>query len=268
MAYDDKEYSVDSGEPYELYDFIRGSWAMYLTSRATELYINDNQIYKPASIKRSKIRQGEELKKDVIQITVPRGHELAAEFLLYPPEDTVSITIRRLHRSLVFDEAVVMWKGRVVGAEPKGEKVEISCESIYTSMRRKGPRLKAELICQHVLYGPGCKADKAAKEFNDSIASVDGTTIEMDNATSYSDGWFSGGILEYDNDSRFIVSHSGDTLKISRPLVSLSAGDTVALYPGCDRTIATCRDKFNNLDNNLSFPYIPGKNPFQVSIKY
>lgn len=269
MAYTDKELSTQDGEIYEMYDFIRGTWAMYLTTRATEVRVSDLQVYEPAPITRGKIRQGEDIRKDVITITVPRGHALAAQFVNIAPEATTSVTIRRNHRTLDFSEAVVIWKGRVIGAEPKGQKTEISCESIYTSMRRIGPRFRAELICQHVLYSAECGADQPAMRVDDTIASMTSPTVlEMNSISgSYDSGWFSGGILEHEGDSRYIIAHSGSTITISRPMQNLSVGDEVALYPGCDRIITTCRDKFDNKNNYLGFPWFPEKNPFQVSIK-
>jgi uncharacterized phage protein (TIGR02218 family) len=35
-------------------------------------------------------------------------------------------------------------------------------------------------------------------------------------------------------------------------------GDDVRLIAGCDKTLATCRDKFNNVENFRGEPYIPG----------
>lgn len=268
MAYADKEYSVADAEPFELYDFIRGTWSMYLTTKAEQFYVNESQIYEPAPISRSKVRQGQELRKDSISLVVPRGHDLAAEFINVAPEETTSVTIRRLHRGLDFSEAVVRWKGRVIGAEPQGEKVEIICESLYTSMRIAGLRTRAELICQHSLYDSGCTVNEADHQVTDTIDSVSGSTVTMTAISgSYADGWFSGGILRTGDNSRFIVAHAGNTITLSRPLKELEAGLSVDLSPGCDRTMATCRDKFNNILNYLGFPWMPTQNPFQVSIK-
>jgi len=269
MTFNDKEYSTDDAAPYEIYEFVRGTWVMRLTTKDTELYISDNEIYQPAPISRDKIRQGEEIRKDTITLTIPRGHALASEFISIAPESTTTVTIRRLHRGLDIGEAIVVWKGRITGAQPRDEKVELSCESVYTSMRLHGLRLRAELICQHSLYDQYCKADQPAKRVDDTIATMTSPTILEMNSISgtYTDGWFSGGILDYNQDSRFIVSHSGSTLRISRPLPGLAVGSSVALYPGCSRTISACRDKFNNLNNFLGFPWMPQENPFQVSIK-
>ena len=38
----------------------------------------------------------------------------------------------------------------------------------------------------------------------------------------------------------------------------LGVGDTVRLTPGCDKSFATCRDKFSNGVNFQGFPHMPG----------
>ena len=47
-----------------------------------------------------------------------------------------------------------------------------------------------------------------------------------------------------------------------------AVGDTIYLYPGCDRTLATCTAKFGNSANFGGFPFIPTKNPFGGSPIY
>ena len=264
----DLEYSVDRGEPFELYEFTRGVWNMYLTTRKTEFYVHDLQIYEPASITRGKIEHGEDPSRDQITITLPRNHDLVSEFINQPPETSTSVTVKKLHRGLVYADAVVIWKGRVVSCESKGEETVYECESVYAMMRRYGLRYRCELICQHPLYGVDCGANQPAVRFDDTISGVTNpTTLVMSATSSYADGWFSGGIIADLDDTRFITSHVGNTLTISRPLASLTAGTAVALYPGCDRTLATCVSKFGNVINALSFPWFPKNNPFTVSIK-
>jgi GH24 family phage-related lysozyme (muramidase) len=80
---------------------------------------------------------------------------------------------------------------------------------------------------------------------------------------------------------RFITNHSGSTLTLIRQLDSLSeafakqgygqgygygyGGLVARIFPGCDRTTQTCKDKFDNLNNNGAFPFIPLKNPMSGS---
>jgi uncharacterized phage protein (TIGR02218 family) len=52
--------------------------------------------------------------------------------------------------------------------------------------------------------------------------------------------------------------NSGGTVYFVVPLPALpTAGDTFTIYPGCDKTQATCASKFSNLANFGGFPYVP-----------
>jgi uncharacterized phage protein (TIGR02218 family) len=50
----------------------------------------------------------------------------------------------------------------------------------------------------------------------------------------------------------------------STPPADLKAGDQVTLTAGCDKSFATCRDKFANAENFRGFPHMPG-NDFVIS---
>jgi uncharacterized phage protein (TIGR02218 family) len=38
----------------------------------------------------------------------------------------------------------------------------------------------------------------------------------------------------------------------------IAIGDTFDVTAGCDKSLATCRGRFNNVPNFRGFPYIPG----------
>jgi uncharacterized phage protein (TIGR02218 family) len=263
----DLEHSVDSAAPFELYQFRRGAnWAVYITTSAG-VYNGGSHSYKPVPIERTKLRQGQDTLKDSITLTIPRSHSLASEFLLFSPEESTSVTIIRQHHGLDFSESVVIWKGRVIGAKGSGEKVEINCESIFTSIKRRGLREKTERICQHALYSSGCGVNQPEYRVDDIISGVSGPVITMQSISGFDDGYFNGGILEHLSDSRFIIKHVGNTITLSRPMDLLAVQMEVALYPGCNHTWATCILKFNNVINFKGFPWIPARNPFSQSIK-
>ncbi len=80
------------------------------------------------------------------------------------------------------------------------------------------------------------------------------------------DGWFRLGVVEWtsgDNDGRLMEVRSW-TQATSEVVLFLGmpgdiqVGDTLTIYPGCDKKFTTCRDKFDNLENFRGEPYVPG----------
>jgi len=55
------------------------------------------------------------------------------------------------------------------------------------------------------------------------------------------------------------VSGIGVTIELwHEPPRAVQIGDQLTLTAGCDKTLGTCRDKFNNIENFRGFPHIPG----------
>jgi hypothetical protein len=82
-----------------------------------------------------------------------------------------------------------------------------------------------------------------------------------------------GSLKASDGTLRMIVGHQtvggSVVLTLMRPILQLSidiggvTGTALATaYPGCDKSTATCRDKFHNLGNHGGCPGITGINPF------
>lgn len=263
-TYTDMETSAAGGQPFELYEFANSAGTIYYTSRA-EVWHDGGIIYWPLAITRSSLRQGESVPKDAVTLTVARGSDLAQALMALAVGEVTTVTIKRTHAGLDPGEAVTVWKGRITGQAPEEEKYVVAAESIYTSIRRQGLSMKFELTCVWPLYGTGCGVNRQLYRTDVSVAVVDGVSVQL--SGSFSAGYLTGGILEHEGAGRFIKAQSGvDTVTIARTLPDLATGDTVSVYPGCDHTVDTCRNKFGNLNNYLGFPWIPKQNPFDGRI--
>ena len=79
------------------------------------------------------------------------------------------------------------------------------------------------------------------------------------------DNYYTGGLIRITitgvPHARAILTHTGDDIEIDLGIPGLAVGNVLQTLPGCDRTINTCINKFNNVDNYGGFPYIPIKNP-------
>jgi len=263
MTYAAYETSLDSGSPVELYEFIQGLSKWYYISGA-EPFVSLGRTFVPAPITRDRIKQGEDALKETLTLTFPRGNEFAAQFLGFAPDLVTVVNIYRMHWNDPDKQLTQYWKGRVSGAKVSGNTVDVECESVFTSIRRPGLRAKFELSCRHTLYARGCNVNQEAYIHSGTLLSISGgTNLTVGGAGNFPAGYFTGGmVISPDFGSRFITAHTSDQITISRPFQSLSGGETLRLYPGCDHLRETCNVKFNNLDNFGGFPWIPVKNPF------
>lgn len=96
-----------------------------------------------------------------------------------------------------------------------------------------------------------------------TVSSSSGLALTI-SGLSAPDGHFTGGILKVTSGSnagqeRTIKSQAGSAIGLRRQFpFAVSAGATVELTAGCDRTFATCKSKFGNANSFQGEPDIPG----------
>lgn len=264
--YSELEYSIFGGRPIELYKFTHDTnvWTYSNVSKDVEF---GQDIYRKLAISRGVIGQSSEIEKLDLTVTCPLNCEVSQLLLIGTPENVVSLTVFRIHEGAT--GSIVAWKGRVVSAKWNEGFCELSCESVYSLQKRIGLRARYTRQCRHILYGAGCKVDKASFAVAGTVSAIDGsmTILTIDEAAGYTDGYFIAGMIGTASSAfRFVVNHVGSSVYISMPVPSLAIGATITMYPGCDHSLEVCRDLFNNLPNNGSFAWIPTDNPFEGSI--
>jgi len=276
MTYSAIESSAAGGRPYFLYQFVEGEQVWRFTSRATAWTSAGSSgteiTWEPAAVAHGDVVQTSEIERGRLELTWPLSHPFARRFLAPMGNTPVTLTIFRGHEQ-VLGETVAHWKGRVVGAEVEGQRIILTCESVFSTLRRAGVRAKYQRLCQHALYGRGCGLDIALHWQTGTVTSV----VTIPEAAGHPDGWFRGGVLRFGAQLGFITGHAGAVLTLSRPMpelgAALAAPETdpetgeplpvvVDIAPGCDLRAATCAAKFGNLLNFGGFPEIPGRNPF------
>ncbi|MDR5654227.1 phage BR0599 family protein [Ruixingdingia sedimenti] len=280
MTYADIESSPGEGRPYYLYQFIEGDQLWRFTSRATDWLSagsgGEPIAWEAAAVAHGDVVQTSEIERGRLELTWPLSHPFARRFLAPMGNTPVTLTIFRGHEQ-VLGETVAHWKGRVVGAEVEGVRILLTCESVFSTLRRAGVRAKYQRLCRHALYGRGCGLEIAHHWQTGTVTAVSGNALTIPEAAGHPDGWFRGGVLRLDAQLGFITGHVGSTLTLSRPMPELAAalanpeldpetGDPLPVLadiaPGCDLRAATCAAKFAKLANFGGFPEIPGRNPF------
>lgn len=266
MTYTAYETSLEAGTPIELYEFVQGLQRWNYISGANSI-VRLGQTYTPMPTKRDRIKQTSDIFKDGLKLTFPRDDPFASQFLGFSPENVTTLTVLRGHYGDPDSQFITYWKGRVVGAKASQNEIHVECESVFTSIKRPGLRARFEYGCRRTLYNRGCNVNRELYKLEGNVMSIASSIqIQVAGAASMAAGYFTGGMLVAPNGaSRFITAHSSDVVTISRPIQGLIGGQTVAIYPGCDHLMSTCKDKFNNLDNFGGFPWVPSRNPFNGS---
>jgi uncharacterized phage protein (TIGR02218 family) len=125
--------------------------------------------------------------------------------------------------------------------------------------------------CSADLGDARCKVDLDDPAFRGSgvVAAVAATSsFTVTGLDAFDDGWFSAGKLTFTGGANAglsveVKSHSKSggvvTIDLWQAMPEpIAAGDTFAVTAGCDKRVATCHDKFDNVINFRGFPHIPG----------
>lgn len=265
MTYQQREISVHQGQPVELYHFSQGAESWRYTSSETE-FKKDGATYQPITIKRTAPEISQERGASGLTVTVPRDNEVAGLFRVFVPRTSIWLTIYRLHQG--DSELLTFWQGRVRAVNWQGAEAQIACEPMTSMLQREGPRLMYQSLCNHMLYSQACTVVSEQYRQTITILAVSGYNILASELAAKPDGWYQAGFLSRDGlDFRMITAHRGNKVTVLLPFEDLVIGDKLYAYSGCDRSIQTCQNKFNNHINFGGFPYIPTKNPFETGIE-
>lgn len=159
--------------------------------------------------------------------------------------------------------SVPLFNGRVSDSDAGRNSALIKLSSDLELLNIKMPRNLYQPGCINTLYDTGCTLLKSTFANTGLITAVSSFTIFTTDITSRPDGYFNNGVVLFTSGvnagvRRTITSHIGGVITITIPATAhLTAGDTLTLYPGCDKTQATCHSKFSNDTNFRGFPYIP-----------
>ena len=253
-----------AGDVLELYHFQGPSEEWTYTS-GDRTFVHLSREFRPALIRRTAPTSSAD-GQGRITLRMARDNPVALAYRIFVPTSTVWVAIYRTHLSDPDGEVVLYWSGRVRSVRWEGSEAMLDCEPASAMLERDGLRPTFQASCNWTLYDGRCRVNDLAHQTPvdpAGIAGVGTLTMTAPEFSSKPDGWWTGGyIVRNFADRRLIVGHAGNTITLHLPFESIATTDVVHIYPGCDHTLATCRDKFGNLPNYGGFPFVPRKNPF------
>lgn len=265
MTWDNQERSIDQSNPVELYRF-EGQLGVYTFTSSDYDYIDGGTTYRAVSITRTEIMIGTIEDENKLTITLPISEQIVEDYLMDVAPTTLNVTIYRVHPDTGLKETI--FTGEVASGGMANNTATFTVPSIFTMyMASEFPNLYYQAQCNHPLYSNGCGLLRADYSLTGTVESVTSRhVISVLAAADRPSGWFTAGEIHTSTERRLIVSHDAGVLKVNFPFRSISPGDAITLYAGCDHTIETCKAKFANELNFLGFPYTPGVNPFKSGL--
>jgi uncharacterized phage protein (TIGR02218 family) len=157
---------------------------------------------------------------------------------------------------------LILFKGRV--ADVDGDRLGITIE-VKSDLERFNimmPRRVYQPGCSNALFDYSCGIARSSYVLA-GVVQAGSTALRVITNLSLATGWSSLGTLEFQTgvnagQKRTVKYSQGGTFDLVNRLLAVpAAGDTVHVYPGCDKTLNTCASKFANTIRFRGQPYIP-----------
>jgi uncharacterized phage protein (TIGR02218 family) len=160
--------------------------------------------------------------------------------------------------------AIVWFYGQVAETNAGRSKIEMKVKSLLNLLaQQQMPRRLYEAACTHVFGDAMCTFNRAglaagvtALAGSNQAAIVTG--LSPSPATLYDQGTIIATSGANAGQRRTIAQlAAGNVYVLKAWLEPVAAGDGFELLPGCDHTLNTCQNTFDNLAHFGGFPYIP-----------
>lgn len=158
---------------------------------------------------------------------------------------------------------VVLFAGRISDIDCSRTRIELKCRSHLELLNIQMPRRLWQASCTHTLGDAMCQFDRSALQTTFSAGPGSGqaqvaSSISPTPTNLYVQGTIIGLTGGNAGSSRTIANMASGWIYVKLAFLSpILAGDEFQLLPGCDRTLATCTNLFNNASHFGGFPYVP-----------
>jgi hypothetical protein len=259
-------------QPVETYTFARGPnmWRVTNAGKAfSKTYGATTITYDAAIISRGRLQRNAESGAIRVHITLGRNVPVAralVDIRMAP----MFLGIHR-HQTDPTSSPILLAYGNIAAVSRNESTIECDLVTGDSSLAQPFPRGLIERTCQWTTYSGPCGVDEAAFSFDTTIAAIDRSVITVAAVPGGIDAHFyDAGQLKFATTGERVVigNRSGTGLKALHIFGELPSGinvtDAVTLIAGDDRSLVTCRDRFNNVDRFLGFDLLPTTDPMQT----
>ncbi|MCY0270518.1 MULTISPECIES: DUF2163 domain-containing protein [Acinetobacter] len=157
---------------------------------------------------------------------------------------------------------LVLFEGRIVEPEFDRYEIKASVVSDVDGLKLQMPRNLYQPGCLNTLFDSACGLRSADFAVNTTIG-ANSTPNRILCDLSQPQGWFTQGVVEFLEGvnigiKRTVRLHETGALLLTLPLLEMPAiGEAIRVYPGCDKRLDTCTNRFNNRARFRGAPFVP-----------
>jgi uncharacterized phage protein (TIGR02218 family) len=251
---------------------LAGGSVLRYSAAPTALTVNGNIFALGPKFERSKTKVVIGTQVDELDVRVyPEPTDLigAAPFLQAAWQGQLDGATLELERSFMptygdtSPGTVILFAGRISDIDCTRTSVDIRCRSHLELLNIQMPRRLWQSSCTHLFGDAMCQFDRTSRQtiFSagpGSTPSQIAASVTPNPANLYLQGTIVAISGANTGASRTIANMDGGRVYVKLAFLSpVEVGDQFQLLPGCDRTLATCTNVFNNTVHFGGFPYIP-----------
>lgn len=157
---------------------------------------------------------------------------------------------------------LVLFEGRIVEPELDRYEINASVVSDVDNLKLQMPRNLYTPGCLNTLFDSACSLLSADFAVNTTIV-ANSTPNRILCNLSHPQGWFTQGVVEFLEGvnigiKRTVRLHEAGALLLTLPLLEMpEIGEAIRVYPGCDKRLDTCTNRFNNRARFRGAPFVP-----------
>lgn len=160
------------------------------------------------------------------------------------------------------DTVITLFEGRIIEPEFDRNMIQASVASDVDVLAVKMPRNLYQPSCLNSLFDTACGLLRSEYAMTTTIEAGSSLNRLVCNLNQ-PQGYFTQGVVEFMTGQNqglkcTIRLHESGALLLTLPLRdAVKIGDEVKVYPGCDKRLETCINRFNNRDSFRGMPFVP-----------
>ena len=157
---------------------------------------------------------------------------------------------------------IKLFEGRLIEPELDRNTISVSVASDLDDLNVQMPRNLYQPSCTNTLFDSACGLLRQNHVVSTTIESGS-TASRILCQVNQPQGWFTQGVIEFLDGGnkglkRTVRLHESGALLLTLPLLEEpQPGQRIKVYPGCDKRLETCDNRFNNRSRFRGAPFIP-----------